>query len=104
MEYDLIPRKERDLGRGAALLVCGAVMVLLTWILPSIAFLVAAAYGIYRLFLKEISEGLIALAVAVAFYIFSGLLAGLLWIVGALATGAGLFFLIRALLEQSRAD
>ena len=104
MEYDLIPQKERDLGRGAALLVCGAVMVLLTWIVPWIAFLAVAAYGVYRLYLKEISEGLIALAVAVVFYFFSGLLAGLLWIVGALAAGAGLFFLIRALMEKSRVD
>ena len=104
MEYDLIPQKERDLGRGAALLACGAVMVLLTWILPSIAFLAVAAYGVYRLFLKEFGEGLVALAVAVAFYIFSGVLAALLCIVGALAAGAGLFFMIRALLQHSRAD
>lgn len=104
MEYDLIPQKERDFGRGAALLVCGAVMVVLTWILPSIAFVVVAVYGVYRLYRKEISEGLVALAVAVGFYIFSGLLAGLLWVVGALAAGAGFFFLIRALLEKSRVD
>lgn len=104
MEFELIPQKERDLGRGAALLVCGAVMVLLTWIIPSIAFLVVATYGVYRLYLKEISEGLVALAVAVGLYIFSGLLAGLLWIVGALAAGAGLFFLIRALLGKSRVE
>ena len=104
MEYDLIPRKERDLGRGAALLVCGAVMVLLTWIIPSIAFLAVAAYGVYRLYLKEIGEGLVALAVAVAFYIFSSILASLLWIVGALVAGAGLFFLIRALLERTRVE
>ncbi len=104
MEFDLIPQKERDLGRGTALLVCGAVMVLLTWILPTIAFLAVAAYGVYRLYLKELGEGLVALAVAVVFYIFSSLLASLLWIVGALVAGAGLFFLIRALLEKSRAE
>lgn len=104
MEYNLIPQRERDLGRGTALLVCGAIMVLLTWILPAIAFLAVAAYGVYRLYLKEITEGLIALVVAVVFYFLSGLLAGLLWVIGALVAGMGLFFLIRALLEGSRSN
>lgn len=104
MEYDLIPQKERDLGRGTALLVCGAVMVLLSGPLTWIAWLVVAAYGIYRLYLREMGEGLVALAAAGVVYLFSSWLGSMLWVLGALVAGAGLFFLIRALLEKSRGD
>ena len=101
MSYNLIPQREQDIGRGTALLVCGAVLVLLKFTIPWIAWLVIGAYGLYRLFLKDVGEGLVALALAVVFYFLSGLLAGVLWVLAALVAGAGLFFLIRALRGSS---
>ena len=97
MNYNLIPQREQDIGRGTALLVCSAVLVLLKFTIPWIAWLAFGIYGIYRLFLKDVGEGLVALALAVVFFFLSGLLAGLLWVLAALVAGAGLFFLIRAM-------
>lgn len=103
MDYEIMPQTERDLGRGAALLVSGAVMVLLMLVVPYIAWIAVAAYGLYRLYLREIGEGLVALAIAVLVFFLSGVLAFLIWILGALMAGTGLFFLIRGLLGKSRA-
>lgn len=96
MNFDLISRKDQDIGRGTALLVSGAVFVLLKWILPDIAWLAIAAYGVYRLFRKEVGEGVVALALAVLFFLIRGFLGWLLWIAGALIVGFGIFFLLRA--------
>lgn len=87
--------REQDLGRGTALMILGAVLVLLRWVLPPVAPLAIAAYGLWRLYRKEVGEGLLALALAVLAWVLRGLVGGLLWILGAVIVVAGLFFLIR---------
>ena len=101
MQIEMIVQRDQDVGRGTALLVSGAVMVLLRWVLPPVAPLAIAAYGIYRLFHKQIGEGLLALAVAVLAWYLRGVVGGLLWLIGAAMVGFGLFFLIRGLLSDA---
>ena len=97
LHIELTDRKDHDVGRGTALLVSGAVMVLLTWIIPWVAPIAIGAYGVYRLFQKELGEGGVSLLVAVVLYFLSGIVEWLLWLSGAFMVGAGLFFLIRAM-------
>lgn len=104
MSFNMISNKDQDIGRGTALLASGAVMVLLKWVLPVIAPLAVAAYGIYRFTRKDIGEGLVALACAVLFYYLQGAVAWLLWTAGGLMVGFGLFFLIRALRAPTLLD
>jgi len=96
------PRRDQDLGRGTALLVTGAVMVLLKWVLPPVAPIAVAAYGIYRLYRKDLGEGLLALAIAVLVWVLRHALGWLLWLIGAAMVCVGIFFLIRGTLASSR--
>ncbi len=96
MEYEIIGQKEHDLGRGVALLAAGAVMMLLKLVLPAVAPVALAAYGIYRLFMKNFVESGVALLLAVVFWLLMDVLGGLLWLLGAAMAGFGLFFLIRS--------
>jgi 4-amino-4-deoxy-L-arabinose transferase-like glycosyltransferase len=104
MDYQLVNRREQDIGRGTALLISGAVMVLLTWILPLIAPLAVAAYGLYQLYHKHIGEGLVGLALAVLLWFLRLPVRWLLWLVGAVMVGIGVFLLIRGLRSQAIFD
>ena len=95
MDYEIISRKDQDLGRGIALLVASAVMVLLMWVVPAVAPVALAGYGIYMLFLRRFREMAVTLVVAVGLWFLAGLLGGLLWLFGVAMAGFGLFFLIR---------
>ena len=95
MDYEITSRKNQDLGRGIALLVASAVMVLLTWVVPAVAPLALAGYGIYLLFMRSFRAMAVTLVVAVGLWFLSGLLGGLLWLFGVAMAGFGLFFLIR---------
>jgi len=102
MNSESHPNRDQDLGRGTALLVTGAVMVLLKWVLPPVAPIAVAAYGLYRLYRKDIGEGLLALAIAVLVWVLRHPLGWLLWLTGAAMVGFGVFFLIRGLLASPR--
>ena len=95
MDFEITSRKDQDLGRGIALLVASAVMVLLTWVVPAVAPLALAGYGIYLLFMRRFREMTVTLVVAVGLWFLAGLLGGLLWLFGVAMAGFGLFFLIR---------
>ncbi len=97
MDFNIISRKEQDLGRGVALMVGGAVMVVLKWVLPVVAPLALAAYAVYRLFMKSYKEAAIALGIAVVLWFLQGVVSWLLLAFGAGMAGFGLFFLVRGL-------
>lgn len=97
MQIELNPRRDQDLGRGTALLVTGAVMVLLKWVLPPVAPIAIAAYAVYRLYYRDLAEGLLALALAVVFWVLRAPLGWVLWLAGAAMVAFGLFFVIRGL-------
>jgi hypothetical protein len=101
MEIELNARRDQDLGRGTALLVSGAVMVLLKWVLPPVAPVAIAAYAIYRLYYKDVAEGLLALALAVLAWVLRYPLGWVLWLGGAAMVGIGLFYVIRGLREAA---
>jgi len=101
MQIELNPRRDMDLGRGTALMITGAVMVLLKWVLPPVAPLAIAAYAVYRLYYKDVAEGLLALALAVLAWVLRQPLGWALWLAGAAMVGFGLFFLIRGLREAA---
>ncbi len=96
MDYDLIGQISLDRDRGIALLVAGAVMVLLKWVVPVVAPIAVLAYAIYRLVGKEYKEALIFAVVAVALWFLQVPLGWLLWLCGFLMAGFGLFFMIRS--------
>lgn len=104
VNIELTNRKDHDIGRGTALLVTGALMVLLKWFIPWVAPLALAAYGVYQLFHKEMGEGGVALGIAVILYFLSGFIGWLLWLSGALMVGVGLFLLIRAMRSNTRLE
>ena len=104
MDMEPIQSREQDTNRGIALLVTGAVMVLLRWVLPPVAPVAIAAYGVWRLFRKEVGEGLLALAIAVLAWVLRGFVGGVLWMIGAVVVAAGLFFLIRGLRSSASMD
>ncbi len=97
MDLEIELRQEQDVGRGTALLVSGAVMVLLKWVLPPVAPVAVAAYAIYQFTRKQIAEGSVALAVAVLLWFLRAPLGWLLWVAGASMVGFGLFFVVRGL-------
>jgi len=97
MEYDVIPEKEQDIGRGTALLAAGAVIVLLTWVLPWSAPFAVGAYGISRLVQKQVGEGMLFLALGVVFWFMRRPVELLLWFVGFAIVAVGVFMLIRGL-------
>ncbi len=96
MEFNIISRKEQDLGRGVALMVAGAVMVVLNWV-PFVAPLALGAYAIYRLLMKGYKEAAIVLGIAVALWFLQGVISWLLFAFGAGMAGFGLFFLVRGM-------
>ncbi len=96
----MISRKDQDLGRGVALMVAGAVMVLLEWVVPTVAPLALAAYAIYRLFMRNFPEGGVALLIAVGLWFLSPVIGWMLWLFGLGMAGCGLFFLIRGIRGQ----
>ena len=101
MDNEITNRKDQDLGRGVALMVAGAVMVLLKFVLPVMAPIVLAGYGIYRLFMRGFMESAIVIAVALVLWFLQGLVGWLLLILGAGMTGIGLFYLIRGVRGQN---
>ena len=104
MNFELMTQTEHDVGRGTALLATGAVVVLLTWVLPTVAPFAVAAYGIYRMVQKKISEGVVALALALLVWYLKYTLIWLLWLSGAVMVGFGLFFLIRGMRSRSTTE
>ncbi|MDH5751554.1 MAG: hypothetical protein OEZ59_03955 [Deltaproteobacteria bacterium] len=97
IEYEIVSPRDQDIGRGTALLITGAVMVLLTWVLPWSAPLAIGAYGIYRIVQKQYKEGLIFVLVGVAFWFLRKPVEWLLWLTALGIVGLGLFFLIRGM-------
>ena len=100
MNYEIISRKDQDMGRGIALIAASAVMVLLKLVLPAVAPLSLAAYGIYRVFMKDYIESAVSLGLAVLFWFLMIPLGWLLWLIGAAMAGFRLFFLIRGIRGQ----
>lgn len=100
MQIELNPRRDQDVGRGTALVVTGAVMVLLKWVLPPVAPIAIAAYAVYRLYYRDLAEGLLALALAVLAWVLRIPVGWLLWLAGAAMVAFGLFYLIRGLRES----
>ena len=100
MNFELISRSGLDRDRGIALLVAGAVMVLLKWILPVAAPFAVLAFAIYQLANRRWQEGLIFLAVAVVLWLLRMPLGWLLWLLGFLMVGFGVFYLIRSIRDQ----
>lgn len=97
-----LPYLERaDTSRGLAMLVAGAVMVLLKWIVPAVAPLAVAAYGIYQVINRRYGEGAAAVGIAVLLWYGRGVVGWLLWVLGAAFVLAGLFLLIRSLRETA---
>ncbi len=72
-------------------------MVLLKWVLPTVAPLALGAYAIYRLFMKSYREAAIALGIAVVLWFVQGLISWLLFAFGFGMAGFGLFFLVRGM-------
>ena len=101
MEDNKSPVVRGDTGRGVAMLAAGGVMVLLKWILPPVAPLAVAAYGIYQIYNRQYTEGAVAVGLAIALWYLRGVVGWLLWLVGAGLVVFGLFFLIRSLRETS---
>ena len=97
MEHELITDRNQDIGRGTALLAAGAVMVLLTWVLPWAAPFAIGAFGIYRLIQKEPGEGLLFMALGIVTWFLRKPVEILLWLTGFLIVAVGLFMLIRGL-------
>ena len=85
-----------DTARGLALLIAGAAMVVLHWILPPLAPLAVAAYGAYQVFRARFGEGAVAIVVCIGLWYTRPLVGWLLWIVGAVFVLAGLFYLIQS--------
>ena len=90
----------QDTSRGLAMLIAGAVMVLLKWVLPPVAPLAVAVYGAYQGLNRQYGEGLAAIGLAIVLWYARGLVGWLLWLIGAAFVLAGLFFLIRSLRES----
>lgn len=87
--------------RGLAMLIAGAVIVMLKWVLPSVAPLAVVAYGAYQATQRLYGEALAALAVALVLWYARTLVGGLLWLAGAAFAAAGLFLLIRSWREAA---
>jgi len=90
-----LQRAETEKPRGAALAISGLVMVLLGWLVPLVAPIAVAAYGLYQLNRRQPAEGLIALAAAALLWVLRVPLGALFWLIGAGMAGLGIFFIIR---------
>jgi hypothetical protein len=88
-----------DAARGLAFLAAGAAMVLLHWVLPPMAPLAVAAYGVYQLFKQRFGEAAVAILIAVALWYTRLLVGWVLWLVGAAFVVAAVFYLIQGLRE-----
>ena len=97
MEHEIITDKDQDIGRGTALLAAGAIMVLLTWILPWAAPFAIGAFGVYRLMQKDTGEGLLFMALGMVLWFLRKPVEVLLWAAGFLIVAVGIFMLIRGL-------
>ncbi len=104
MNLEIDNRKDQDLGRGVALTAAGAAMVLLKFVIPWVAPLAIAAYGIYQLFRKNYWECAIMLGAAVLLFFLQGLVEWILLLCGAGMAGFGLFFLVRGIRGQYLID
>ena len=100
MNYEIISQSGLDRDRGIALLVAGAVMVLLKWILPVAAPFAVLAFAIYQLANRRWQEGLIFMAVALVLWLLRLPVGWLLWLCGFVMVGFGLFYLIRSFRGQ----
>lgn len=87
--------RDQDIGRGTALIVTGTVMVILKFVVPWVMPLAVGAYGVYRLYKKQLGEGLIFLALAVVAWYLGKLVEWSLVFIGALFVGFGLFYLLK---------
>lgn len=90
----------QDTSRGLAMLIAGAVMIVLKWVLPPVAPLAVAAYGAYQALNRQYGEGLAAVGVAVVLWYARGFVGWLLWLIGAAFVLAGLILLIRSMKES----
>jgi len=100
MIYQILTRREQDVGRGVTLLAGSAVVMLLTLVLPPIVPLALGGYGIYRAISKNYPEAAVAIGLGVGLWLLRGPVGWLMWSVGAAMAGIGLFFLIRGLREK----
>ncbi len=100
MESMLSDDSQENVNRGLMLLISGGVTVLLKWVLPSVAPFAVVAYGVYRLYTRNFQEGGIAILVALLLLWQRAAVGWLLWSVGALMAGLGLFLLIAGLRER----
>lgn len=90
-----------ETSRGLAMLIAGAALVVLKWVLPAVAPLAVVAYGLYQATQRRYGEAFAALAVSVALWYGSVIVGVLLWLAGAAFAVAGLFLLIRSWREAT---
>lgn len=86
-----------SVGHGVVMIATGAGIVLLRWVLPAVAPVAIAVYGVYLIGKHKFMEGFATIGGALLLWIFRGVLGGLLWWVGALMLGGGIFLLLRGL-------
>jgi len=82
--------------KGAALLGAGAGTLILHWIVPPLAPVAVAAYGVFQAFKGRLGEAALAVLIAVALWYLRPLVGWLLWMVGAGFMLGGLFYLIQS--------
>jgi hypothetical protein len=97
MDRQWLERSESDAQRGTALLASGAALLVLKWLVPYVAPVAVAAYGLHALYRRHTVEGWVALGAAVLLWVLRAPLGGLLWLIGAALATCGLFFLIRGM-------
>ena len=102
MENDQVVERDQDIGRGTALLITGAVLFILKWVLPVVTPLAIGGYAIYRFYRKELGEGLIFMALAVLAWFLRVPLGWLLWVIGAGFVAFGVFYLIKGMRGESQ--
>ena len=100
MDYEIISQQGLDRDRGIALLVAGAVMILLKWVLPAVAPLAVLAYAVYRLVDKRYKEAAVFAAIAIGLWFLRMPLGWMLWLFGFLMVGFGVFYLLRSFRGQ----
>ena len=101
MLFQLMTRREQDLGRGITLLGGSAMIMLLTLVLPAVVPIGLGAYGLYRLYSKNFTEAGVSIGLAVVLWLLRGAVGSLLWVVGALMAGLAIFFIIRGLRDPA---
>ena len=100
MIFQIMTRREQDLGRGLTLIAGSAVVMLLTLVLPPVVPLAVGAYGIYRAISKQYPEAAVAVGIGVGLWFLRGAVSWMLWGTGALMAGVGIFFIIRGLRDR----